>query len=71
MSEHKDQADRLEAEVDQLEHRSDALGEEIDEAREDWERKKADDSVPGAVENAVGDASDQDEDPPPESQGPG
>ena len=32
-----------------MEERSDRLEDEIDDAREDWERKKADSSVPGAV----------------------
>ena len=36
-----------EREADELQERSDQLGEEIADAREDWERKKADDSVPG------------------------
>ena len=37
--------------------RSKQLGEEISDAREDWERKKADDSVPGTPP-----ASDDDQD---------
>jgi hypothetical protein len=37
-----------EREVDEMEARSEKLGDEIAEAREDWERKKADDKVPGA-----------------------
>lgn len=49
MSEHKEQAQRLEGEADELQDRSDALGEEIADAREDWERKQADDAVPGAT----------------------
>jgi hypothetical protein len=31
-----------------MEERSEKLGEEIADVREDWERKKSDDSVPGA-----------------------
>jgi hypothetical protein len=37
-----------EREVEDMERRSAQVGEDIDAAREDWERKKADDSVPGA-----------------------
>jgi hypothetical protein len=37
-----------EQQADELEERSERLGEEIADVREDWERKKADDSVPGA-----------------------
>ena len=37
-----------EREVDEMQERSDRLEQEIDDAREDWERKKADPSVPGA-----------------------
>lgn len=74
MSEHDKQAERLESEADRLEERSDELGEQIEDAREDWERKKADDGVPGAVEDALGDASGErgtDQNPPPEAEGPG
>jgi hypothetical protein len=35
--------------VDRLEERSDALGEQIDETRRDWEEKKHDPDVPGAA----------------------
>jgi hypothetical protein len=41
-------ADRLEREADRLEQRSDELGAEINQARSDWERKRADQKVPGA-----------------------
>ena len=37
-----------EREADEMQERSDRLGEEIADVREDWERKKADDGVPGA-----------------------
>ena len=44
-------SERAEAErdVEEMQEQSDRLGDEIDDAREDWERKKADSSVPGAV----------------------
>lgn len=37
-----------EREAEELQERSEKLGDEIAGVREDWERKKADDSVPGA-----------------------
>jgi hypothetical protein len=37
-----------EREVEEMEERSERLGEEISEARQDWERKQSDDRVPGA-----------------------
>lgn len=40
---------RAEDQVDRMEERSDALGEQIDEVREDWEQKKHDPDVPGAA----------------------
>jgi multidrug resistance efflux pump len=54
MSEHDDpkdqeaKADELERELDEMQERSDDLGEEIEGAEEQWERRKADDRVPGA-----------------------
>jgi hypothetical protein len=48
MTEHRKQAEQLEHEVDEMEDRSERLEEEISDVREDWERKKADDNVPGA-----------------------
>ena len=62
MSEHEQQADRLDDEVAELQERSERLGEEISDAREDWERKQADDAVPGAV----GEPARESELPPPE-----
>jgi len=41
--------ERPEDELDDMQEQSDRLGDEIGDAREDWERKKADSSVPGAV----------------------
>lgn len=38
-----------EREVEDMQERSERLGEDIAGAREDWERKQADGSVPGAV----------------------
>ena len=48
MSEHKEHADRLEGEADSMEDRSKRLGEDIADAREQWETMRGDESVPGA-----------------------
>lgn len=48
MESHEEQADRLERELDDMEEQSGRLEGRIDETRSDWERKKADDKVPGA-----------------------
>ena len=67
MSEHDDRqdhdakADELERELDEMEERSEKLGDEIGGAGEDWERRKADESVPGATgEPGEGDEDDED-----------
>ena len=44
-----------ERELEEMQKRADKLEDEIDEARKDWEQKKADPSVPGA-------SSDNDDD---------
>jgi hypothetical protein len=46
--EHEEQADRLEEDAERMEHHSEQLGERIDDAEGDWERKEQDASVPGA-----------------------
>ena len=48
MNEHSEQADRVERQLDAMQHESDKLEGRIDQTREDWERNKADESVPGA-----------------------
>jgi hypothetical protein len=45
MSEHPEP----ERELREMEERSERLEDEIDDTRKDWERKKADSSVPGAA----------------------
>jgi hypothetical protein len=61
MTEHEDReaheakADELERELDDMHERSERLGGDIEGAGEDWEQRKADESVPGAT-------SDQDDD---------
>jgi hypothetical protein len=41
-------ADELDREADRLASHSEQLGEQIDDVRGDWERKRADGAVPGA-----------------------
>jgi len=48
MTEHEQQAQALEREADEMQRRSGELGEDIKDARDDWEAKKADHGVPGA-----------------------
>ena len=38
-----------ERDVEEMQERSDRLEEQIEDTREDWERKKRDSSVPGAA----------------------
>jgi uncharacterized small protein (DUF1192 family) len=47
--EHREQADAVERELDDMEEQADRLQEEIEATKADWERKKDDDSVPGAT----------------------
>jgi hypothetical protein len=42
-------ADELEDHADTLAHENAEFGGKIDDVRDDWERKRADDSVPGAT----------------------
>jgi hypothetical protein len=69
MTEHERKADDLERELEDMEEQADRLGGEIDETREDWQRKQRDDGVPGAVGEPP-DEDDGDEEPPPEAQEP-
>jgi len=50
--EHEQIHEQHEREADDLERESEKLEEHIKEARDDWESKKSDDSVPGAKEDA-------------------
>jgi t-SNARE complex subunit (syntaxin) len=61
--EHREQADAVERELDDMEEQAENLQEEIDATKADWERKKQDDSVPGAV----GKTEIREEGPPPEA----
>jgi hypothetical protein len=46
--EHERQAEAAERELQDMEERSERVGEHIDETRKDWEAKVADPTVPGA-----------------------
>ena len=63
MTEHDERAQDLENELDEMEERSERLDDEIDDAREDWERKKGDSSVPGAVGDSEESEDDSEIDP--------
>jgi hypothetical protein len=65
---HQKNADRLEQEANYLEHKSDELAEDIEAAKDDWERKKADPGVPGTP--IVPDEPDAGEETTDERQGP-
>ena len=61
--EHREQADAVERELDDMEEQAENLQEEIEATKADWERKKSDDSVPGAA----GKTEIRKEGPPPEA----
>jgi len=63
-------ADEMEGEADRLEDRSKELGEDVDEVRKDWERKRSDQAVPGANPPADGEdqTSGQGSDLPPDTE---
>jgi hypothetical protein len=46
---HKKLADELDEQVDKLAHESERLADEIKDVRDDWQAKRADPAVPGAV----------------------
>jgi hypothetical protein len=58
--------EKPEREVEEMQERADQLEEQIKDVREDWERKKADPSVPGAT----GDPEQAEEGPEPETSYP-
>jgi hypothetical protein len=66
MTEHEDReaheakADELERELGDMQERSERLGGDIEGAGDDWERRKADESVPGATDDLGDDADDDD-----------
>jgi hypothetical protein len=66
MSEHDDRhdhdakADELERELDDMQEQAGDLGGEIEGAGEQWERRKGDDSVPGATGEPADDEDGED-----------
>jgi hypothetical protein len=67
MTEYDDRTRELEHDLDEMEEQSERLEDEIEDAREDWDRKKRDPSVPGAT----GEPDRADAEPPPEADEPG
>lgn len=66
---HDEHADRLERELGDMERESERLDDAIEGAREDWERKKRDSSVPGASgESEAAEAGGEGADPQPEPE---
>ncbi len=59
---YRELADELEDRADTLADHSRSLGEEITDARQDWERKRADAGVPGATPDWDDPDEDEDED---------
>jgi hypothetical protein len=59
---HEQLADEMEQEGDRMEQRSAELGDEIADVRDDWERKRSDEGVPGAPP-PEGDESGESEQP--------
>ena len=59
--EHDEQAERLEREADDMDRRSEELGDRIEGTRRDWEAKEDDPSVPGAQPDP--DDVDQEDEP--------
>jgi hypothetical protein len=46
--EHEEQAEQMEHDAERMEHDSERVGDHIDDARQEWEAKEQDPSVPGA-----------------------
>jgi hypothetical protein len=62
--EHHERADELEQEAAHAGEASERLEQEVEDARSDWDAKKSDQSVPGAVESeAAGPHNLEGEDP--------
>jgi hypothetical protein len=65
MEGHEERARELEYELAEMEEQSDGLAEDIESAKDDWDQKKQDGSVPGAG------TGEKDEGPDPEVTGGG
>jgi hypothetical protein len=51
VTEYDDRADELEGKADKMEEESERVSGSIGDARDDWESKQADQTVPGAQED--------------------
>ncbi len=58
MEGHEERAAEAEYELADMEEQSDALAEDIESAKDDWQKKKQDNAVPGA---GTGDDEDDDD----------
>jgi hypothetical protein len=61
MEGHEERAAEAEYELADMEEQSDALAEDIESAKADWQQKKQDNAVPGAEDHDTG-ATEVDED---------
>jgi hypothetical protein len=52
-------ADEREREAAELKQQSDRLAEQVSDTRDDWERKRADESIPGAPPREKSPAADE------------
>jgi hypothetical protein len=48
MAEHDERADELERQADKMQEESERVSGSIGDARDDWEQKQADQTIPGA-----------------------
>jgi hypothetical protein len=73
-NDHTEAADAAERQADEMGERSERLADDIEGTREDWERKQADESIPGATgdpdpggeeaeRSAIAGSSDEDKSP--------
>jgi hypothetical protein len=63
--------EQLEGEANKLEEQSERLGDEVQDARQDWQQKRADPSVPGAIPPPDQDGDgEQEESPAPQAPPP-
>jgi hypothetical protein len=67
---HEKLSDELEGQADELEQKSAGLEQEISDVKQDWERKRSDEGVPGANPPAQSEdeTSGQGKDVPPERE---
>jgi hypothetical protein len=75
MEGHEERAQEAEYELAEMQEQSDDLADDIQAAKDDWEAKKRDDSVPGARGEAgdepLGEAVGEDEEEPEAKGAPG